>query len=66
MLLELISHVFIRCVEVKFAPIVQINMVLQIVALSLLGLGWNFGLISGTAQIVDSTEPSTSAKHKGN
>jgi predicted MFS family arabinose efflux permease len=31
-------------------------------ALVLLGLGWNFGLISGTALIVDSTHPSTRAK----
>jgi len=37
-------------------------MILLIVALSLLGLGWNFGLTSGTAQIVDSTVPSTRAK----
>lgn len=35
------------------------SMILLVIALSLLGLGWNFGLISGTAQIVDSTEPST-------
>ncbi|MGE7946878.1 MFS transporter [Lysinibacillus sp. NPDC093688] len=41
------------------------SMVLLIIALSLLGLGWNFGLISGTAQIVDSTEPSTRAKTQG-
>ncbi|MGX9930092.1 MFS transporter [Virgibacillus salarius] len=38
---------------------------LLIVALSLLGLGWNFGLISGTALIVDSTEASTRAKTQG-
>ena len=30
------------------------SLILLIVALSLLGLGWNLGLISGTAQIVDS------------
>ncbi|WP_110114865.1 MFS transporter [Bacillus sp. CGMCC 1.16541] len=42
------------------------SMTLLIVALSLLGLGWNFGLISGTAQIVDATEPSTRAKVQGN
>ncbi len=36
-----------------------------IMALALLGLGWNFGLISGTALIVDSTEPSTRAKTQG-
>lgn len=41
------------------------SMFILIVALSLLGLGWNFGLISGTAQIVDSTEPSSRAKVQG-
>ncbi|PLR90579.1 MFS transporter [Bacillus halotolerans] len=41
------------------------SMVLLVIALSLLGLGWNFGLISGTAQIVDSTKPSTRAKVQG-
>lgn len=46
-----------------FAP--SDSMVLLIVALSLLGLGWNFGLISGTAQIVDATEPATRAKTQG-
>ncbi|GGG18701.1 putative MFS-type transporter YdeG [Lysinibacillus alkalisoli] len=35
------------------------------VALVLLGLGWNFGLISGTALIVDATEPATRAKTQG-
>lgn len=33
--------------------------------LALLGLGWNFGLISGTALIVDSTPPATRAKTQG-
>lgn len=46
-----------------FAP--SDSMILLIIALSLLGLGWNFGLISGTAQIVDSTDPSTRAKTQG-
>ncbi|MFJ7666923.1 MFS transporter [Lysinibacillus sp. NPDC097195] len=46
-----------------FAP--SDSMVMLILALSLLGLGWNFGLISGTAQIVDATEPSTRAKTQG-
>ena len=36
-----------------------------IVALSLLGLGWNFGLISGTAILVDSTPPETRATTQG-
>jgi MFS family permease len=41
------------------------SMVFLIVALSLLGLGWNLGLISGTALIVDSTAFSTRAKTQG-
>lgn len=36
-----------------------------IIALALLGLGWNFGLISGTALIVDSTDLATRAKTQG-
>lgn len=35
---------------------------LLVIALSLLGLGWNFGLVSGSALIVDSTKTSTRAK----
>ncbi|WP_411349507.1 MFS transporter [Paenibacillus sp. WLX2291] len=46
-----------------FAP--ADSMILLIVALCLLGLGWNLGLISGTALIVDSTEASTRAKVQG-
>lgn len=41
------------------------SMVLLTIALALLGLGWNFGLISGTALIVDATHPSTRAKTQG-
>ncbi|MGE7852926.1 MFS transporter [Bacillus paramycoides] len=41
------------------------SMVLLVIALSLLGLGWNFGLICGTALIVDSTNTSTRAKTQG-
>lgn len=41
------------------------SMILLVIALSLLGLGWNFGLISGTALIVDSTGTSTRAKTQG-
>ncbi|WP_345763276.1 MFS transporter [Diaminobutyricibacter sp. McL0608] len=36
-----------------------------ILALTLLGLGWNFGLISGTALIVDATLPKTRARTQG-
>lgn len=35
------------------------------VALALLGLGWNFGLISGTALIIDATTIETRAKTQG-
>ncbi|MCM3631095.1 MFS transporter [Paenibacillus glycanilyticus] len=41
------------------------SMLVLIIALSLLGLGWNFGLISGTAIIVDSADPVTRAKTQG-
>ena len=41
------------------------SLVLLAISLALLGLGWNFGLISGTALIVDSTHPSTRAKTQG-
>ncbi|MBH0328483.1 MFS transporter [Brevibacillus brevis] len=46
-----------------FAP--ADSMPLLITALVLLGLGWNFGLISGTALIVDATQPATRAKTQG-
>lgn len=41
------------------------SMLVLIIALALLGLGWNFGLISGTALIVDATDPATRAKTQG-
>lgn len=41
------------------------SMAVLITALALLGLGWNFGLISGTAILVDATPPSTRAKTQG-
>ena len=41
------------------------SMTLLTVALVLLGLGWNFGLISGTALIVDSTPMTSRAKTQG-
>ncbi|WP_298228417.1 MFS transporter [Gryllotalpicola sp.] len=36
-----------------------------ILALALLGLGWNFGFIAGTALIVDSTTPANRARTQG-
>lgn len=41
------------------------SMVVLMIALALLGLGWNFGLISGTTLIVDETNPATRAKMQG-
>lgn len=36
-----------------------------ILSLALLGLGWNFGLISGTALVVDATVPANRARTQG-
>lgn len=41
------------------------SMLALIAALALLGIGWNFGLISGTALIVDSTPVQTRARTQG-
>nr|WP_269135893.1 MFS transporter [Sporosarcina cyprini] len=41
------------------------SMAMLVTSLILLGLGWNFGLISGTAMIVDATSPSNRAKTQG-
>ncbi|WP_397386784.1 MFS transporter [Paenibacillus sp. MMS20-IR301] len=41
------------------------SMPLLILALALLGLGWNFGLISGTATIIDATPLHIRAKTQG-
>lgn len=41
------------------------SLFVMITSLALLGLGWNFGLISGTALIVDSTNLSNRAKTQG-
>lgn len=41
------------------------SITLLTLALILLGLGWNFGLISGTAILVDSTNPANRAKTQG-
>ncbi|MGN6425429.1 MAG: MFS transporter [Leifsonia sp.] len=38
---------------------------LLILALTLLGLGWNFGLIAGTALVVDATVPANRARTQG-
>jgi len=41
------------------------SLVLLILALALLGLGWNFGLIAGTALVVDATSPGNRARTQG-
>lgn len=41
------------------------SLALLILALALLGLGWNLGLISGTALLVDATTPETRARTQG-
>lgn len=41
------------------------SMPILTIALALLGLGWNFGIISGTALLVDGTNLSTRAKTQG-
>lgn len=46
-----------------FAP--ADSLIVLIIALALLGLGWNLGFISGTALIVDSTNPASRAKTQG-
>ncbi|WP_047986458.1 MFS transporter [Ornithinibacillus californiensis] len=50
-------------VMAAYAPTDSIAMLT--IALILLGLGWNFGLISGTALIVDGTTPANRAKVQG-
>ncbi len=41
------------------------SLFMLIVALILLGLGWNFGLISGTSLVVDATVPANRARTQG-
>ncbi|MFC5448660.1 MFS transporter [Paenibacillus aestuarii] len=41
------------------------SMAVLVLALGLLGIGWNLGLISGTTLIVDATDPATRAKTQG-
>ncbi|MEH6891978.1 MFS transporter [Bacillus sp. JJ864] len=65
MAMSIASGVILLSAGVLAAIAPSDSLIFLIVALSLLGLGWNLGLISGTAQIVDSTEPSTRAKTQG-
>ncbi|MDC2866908.1 MFS transporter [Bacillus sp. BP-3] len=65
MAMSIASGVILLSAGVLAAIAPSDSLILLVVALSLLGLGWNLGLISGTAQIVDSTEPVTRAKTQG-
>jgi MFS family permease len=50
-------------ITAAFAP--ADSLVMLIVALTLLGLGWNLGLISGTALLIDATTPQNRAQVQG-
>jgi MFS family permease len=50
-------------VTAAFAP--ADSLLMLIVALALLGLGWNLGLISGTALLIDATVPQSRARVQG-
>jgi len=50
-------------VTAAFGPADSLGVLM--LALALLGLGWNFGLISGTALVVDATVPETRARTQG-
>lgn len=54
---------FLAGVVAAFAP--ADSLFFLIVGLVLLGIGWNFGLISGTAILVDATTTETRAKTQG-
>ncbi|WEA41246.1 MFS transporter [Lysinibacillus fusiformis] len=54
---------FISGLIATFAP--GTSLFWLIIALALLGIGWNFGLISGTTLIIDGTTPLTRAKTQG-
>lgn len=41
------------------------SVAMMVLALMLLGLGWNFGLIAGTALVVDATVPANRARTQG-
>lgn len=59
------SGAMLLCASVLAAFAPGDSLFLIMLALALLGLGWNFGLISGTALIVDSASLATRAKTQG-
>lgn len=59
------SAVTLLLAGVLAATAVMDSLGMLMTALALLGLGWNFGLISGTAMVIDSTPAATRAKTQG-
>ncbi len=66
MAMSIVSGIILLAAAVLAAAAPADSMPLLIAALALLGLGWNFGLISGTAMIVDATHPGNRARTQGN
>jgi MFS family permease len=63
--MSLASGAVLLAAGITSAAVPADSMLGLIVALVLLGLGWNFGLISGTAIIIDATQPANRAKTQG-
>ncbi len=59
------AGIIVLCAGILAGFALDNSLVLLVIALALLGIGWNFGLISGTALIVDSTQPEARAKVQG-
>jgi MFS family permease len=58
------SSVFLALAGVA-AALLDASVASSVVALVLLGFGWNLGLIAGTAMVVDATTPATRARFQG-
>ena len=58
------SSVFLALASAA-AALLDATVASSVVALALLGLGWNLGLIAGTAMVVDATTPATRARIQG-
>lgn len=59
------AGVVLLCAGVTAAVVPGGSMAGMMVALALLGLGWNFGLIAGTALVVDGTAAATRPRMQG-
>ena len=63
--MSIASGVTLLAAGIVAATAPEHSMLQLMIALSLLGIGWNFGLISGTALIVDATSIQTRARTQG-